>query len=108
MTMSLDSNLIQSYNRNKMKEVLAEYVAQGQKVVLFGHGSGTLASNAIYSYMSAAQKNSIAQVSISAYVSGMSDGSTAYLTHGGDLAYIEIVNTGLFGTPLNYNRNTVI
>lgn len=68
MISSFNSNLITHYNRDPMKAIISNYVAQGLKVVLFGHGTGTQVSNGIYLYMSTADKDSIAQVSIAPYV----------------------------------------
>lgn len=83
-TSSYYTNLASNYNRDGVKNWIKDYVAQGLRVILFGHGSGAMASNSIYSYMDNSDKTSIAQVSIAPFASSMADSSTSYITHNQD------------------------
>ena len=99
-TSSYYTNLASNYNRDGVKNWIKDYVAQGLRVILFGHGSGAMASNSIYSYMDNSDKTSIAQVSIAPFASSMADSSTSYITHNQDQAISDILSAGGVGVPL--------
>ena len=72
------------YDFYRPKEFITQQLNEGKKVIIVGHGEGTIFANKLYDSLDTVQRQSVAAVYLAPASKFMPDGQANYITNPND------------------------